>query len=130
NLMRPPSVELDFGECGAVELRESTPVRARVARIRGRGSAPGFSRRGHARAMDGIAPDGEINAACFFLQNALDQSQIGFFPDALLEGFAEFGVRSVIFRDQDDAGGSFVEAMHDSGPQRIAALGKFESATE
>src|SRR5207249_4169737 len=84
------------------------PVRARRAGIRDRRSAPGFSSRGHARAMDGIAPNGQLNAADAFLQNALYQSKVGFFHFALLERFPELGVCGVVLGDQDDSRSLFI----------------------
>src|SRR2546429_5648019 len=80
-------------------------------RSRDRRSAPGFSSRGHARAMDGIAPNGQLNAADAFLQNALYQSKVGFFHFALLERFPELGVCGVVLGDQDDSRSLFIETM-------------------
>ncbi len=76
--------------------------------------------------MDKIAPDGQFDAAGLFLQNALHQGQISFLYGALLERFSELGVRRIVLGHEDHAGSVFVEAMHDSGAQRIAAFGKFQ----
>src|SRR5437016_11594372 len=77
--MCPSGVELDLDQRSVGDVCEGAPVRARRAGIRDRRSAPGFSSRGHARAMDGIAPNGQLNAADAFLQNAPYQSKVGFF---------------------------------------------------
>src|SRR5436309_5238084 len=124
--MCPSGVELDLDQRSVGDVCEGAPVRARRAGIRDRRSAPGFSSRGHARAMDGIAPNGQLNAADAFLQNALYQSKVGFFHFALLERFPELGVCGVVLGDQYDSRSLFIETMHDSGAQPIAALGQLE----
>ena len=126
--MRPPSVELDLDQRGVASVRENAPVRARVARIRGSRSAPGFARRCHARAMDGIAANGELDGTSFFCQGSLHQREIGFLYCALLECFAKLRVSSIVLGDENHAGSFFVESVHDSGTQRIAAFGKFQTA--
>src|SRR5256884_1392417 len=109
--MCPSGVELDLDQRSVGDVCEGAPVRARRAGIRDRRSAPGFSSRGHARAMDGIAPNGQLNAADAFLQNALYQSKVGFFHFALLERFPELGVCGVVLGDQDDSRSLFIETM-------------------
>ena len=73
------------------------------------------------------APDGQHDAAGLFFQNALHHRQISFFYGALVERFAKLGVRRVILGNQNHAGSLFVEAMHDSGTQRVTAFGKLQA---
>src|SRR6516225_7896353 len=126
NLVRPPGVELDLDERSVVDVCEGAPVRARRAEVRDGRSAPGFSRGGHARAMDGIAPDGELDPADLFFETALYESKVGLSYLALLERFPELGVCGVVLGDQDDSRSLLVEAMHDSRAQPIATLGQLE----
>ncbi len=66
--------------------------------------------------------------ACF--EMAFDEGDVGFFDFAIAEGFAEPGVGEIVFGDEDDAGGFFVEAMDDAGAEDVAALGERLAAAE
>src|SRR5438477_2095416 len=66
-IRRPPSSTLfpytTLFRSRVVDICEDAPIRACCAGIRDGRPAPGLSRRGHARAMDGVAADGEFDAA-------------------------------------------------------------------
>jgi len=96
NLMRAARVELDFDERGIGECGEGTPIGACGARIGHSGAVPGFALHRHARAMDGVATDGQLDAAGFFLELTLHEGDVDFFHFALAKCFAEFGVRGVV----------------------------------
>src|SRR5947209_1478814 len=89
NLMRAPGVELDLYQSRAVDLGERLPVRARLARIRDGRSVPGLALRGHARAMDRIAPNGQLDTAGHFAENALQERYICLLDVSLAKRFAQ-----------------------------------------
>jgi hypothetical protein len=130
DLMRAASVELDLDERGAAEDGEGAPIRARGARIRDGCAAPGFFRRGHARAVNGVAADGQLDPARFFLEDSLHQGEVCFLHGALLEGFTELGMRRVVLGGQNHTGSFFVEPMYDSRAQRMATRGKGQAAAK
>src|SRR5713226_8486945 len=124
NLMRAPGVELDFHQRRAVDLCEGTPVRARFARMRDVRAVPRFALCRHARAMDGVAPDGQLDSAALLSENALHERDIRFLDGPLAKSLAKFRVRRVVLGDQDHARGFLVQAMNDSRPQWIPGLRK------
>src|SRR5215472_6913279 len=121
DLMRPPGGGLDVEEGGVSDICEGTPVRARVAGIRDGRSAPGLSLCGHARAVNGIASNRERDASALFLQDSLHQRNVGFLYRALAERFSQLGVGRIVLGHQNYSRRLFVQTMHDSRPQGIAA---------
>jgi len=119
--MRAAGVQLDFDERGAAESCESSPVGACFARISDGRAVPGFAHYSHAGAVDGIAANGQIDASGFFREFTLYQRDVSFLDGALAEGFAKFGVRGIIFGDEDNPGGFLVETVNDAGAEGIAA---------
>ena len=77
---------------------------------------------GHSDAALGVAGDGEVDGSRGVVEAAFDESDVGLLDLAAAEGFAEFRVGEVVFGDEDDAGGLFVEAMDDAGAEDVAAL--------
>src|SRR5438552_16798296 len=65
NLMRTSGMELDFHQRCVVDLCERFPIRARLARIGDGRTMPRFALRRHARSMNRVASDCQINAAAF-----------------------------------------------------------------
>jgi len=130
NLMRAARVELDLDESRAVNPGEGFPVGEGPAGIGDSSAAPGFAVYRHARAINRVAPDGEVDAASFFGKDPLHQSDVSLLDSTAAEGFAEFGVSRVILGDQDDAGSFLVQAMNDAGTKRIAALRERLTAAE
>src|SRR4029077_1599245 len=68
--------------------------------------------------------------AAIFSQEALHEGDVNLLDLALAEGFAELGVSGVIFGDEDDAGGVFIEAMNDAGAEGVATLRESLTAAE
>ena len=130
NLMRAAGMELDFDERGIGDGGEGTPIGACGAGIRHGGAVPSLALDSHARAMDGVATDGQLDAAGFFLELALHKSEVDFFHFALAKGFAELGVGGVVFGDENHAGSFFIQAVDDAGTQWIAGLRKRLAAAE
>ena len=130
NLMRAAGVELDFNERGVADSGEGTPIGARGARIGHYRAVPGLAFHRHARAMDRVAADGQLDAAGFFLELALHECYVDFFHFALAEGFAELGVSGVVFGDENHAGSFLVQAMDDAGTQGIGGLRERLTAAE
>ena len=122
NLMRASGVELDFHQRCVVDLCERFPIRARLARIGDGRTMPRFALRRHARSMNRVASDCQINAAAFLRKNALHQRDIRLLDGALAKRVPEFCVRHVVLGHQDHARSLLVQTMHDSRPQRIATL--------
>ena len=128
--MRAAGMELDFDERGIGDGGEGTPIGARGARIGHRRAVPGLAFDSHARAMDGIAADGQLDVAGFFLELPLHESDVGFFYFPLAESFAKLGVGGVVLGDENHAGSFLVQAVNDAGTQRIAGLRKRLAAAE
>jgi len=126
DLVRAAGVELHFEERSGVDAGEDAPVGAGFASVAENDAAAG----GHAGATIGIAGDGEVNGAAIFFQEALHESDVRFLDFASAEGFAELCVSGVIFGDEDDAGGVFIEAMHYAGAEGVATLGESLAAAE
>ncbi len=118
NLMRASGVELDFDERGGTKLLEDGPVGAGIAGVCGFAGRPG----GHSYAALGIAGDGKFDGAFCSGEFSLDEREIGFLNGTRAKGFGKFGVREIVFGDEDCAARIFVEAMNDSRAQRVAAL--------
>ncbi len=95
DLVGAAGVQLDFEERGRIDAGEGAPVRAGFAGFAEDEAAAG----GHAGAPVGVASDGEVDGAVVLFQEAFHQGEVDFFDLALAEGFAEFGVRGVIFGD-------------------------------
>ena len=64
------------------------------------------------------------------VEMAFDEGDVRLLDGASAEGFAEFGVGEIVFGDEDDAGGFFVEAMDDAGAEDVAALRERLAAAE
>src|SRR6266404_1306331 len=69
--------------------------------------------------MDGIAADWKVDFAGNFLKLAFYERDVGFLYGTGSKGLGQFRVGIVIFRNEDEAGGLFVETMHDSGTERV-----------
>ena len=126
NLVRTAGVKLNFDEGGGIDAREDAPVRAGRARIRKGGCAAG----GHAIAADGIAGDGQLDAAALFGEHALDEGDIGFLDAAFAKRLREEAVGEIVFRDEENARGFLVNAMNDAGAEGVATLRKGLAAAE
>jgi hypothetical protein len=118
DLVCAAGVKLNCEQRGSINWREDAPVGAGFAGVAKDDAAAG----GHAGTALGIAGDGQIDRPVLLFHKALHQGDVDFLDLALAEGFAELGVRGVVFGDQDDAGSIFVEAMHDAGAKSVAAL--------
>jgi len=125
DLVGAAGVELDFEERCWADAVEHTPVCAGCA-----GAIDDAAARGHADATIGVACDSELDAAFRFVDDAFDQREVGLFHQAIAEGFAEFAVGGVVFGDEDNAGGFFVEAVDDAGAEYVAALGERLAAAQ
>jgi len=90
----------------------------------GDSGAPIGATSGHAGAADKVASNGEIDGGVVFFEVAVEESDVGFGDLAAGEHFAEFAVGAVVFGDEDEAAGEFVEAMDDSGAEVATNVGK------
>jgi hypothetical protein len=59
-----------------------------------------------------VLPERRVNQAVIFVQMAVDDGQILFFNRAAFQNFSEFARDIGIFRDENDAAGFTVEAIH------------------
>src|SRR5882762_6237982 len=126
NLVRASGVKLNFCEGCVVDARDSAPIGARFAGVAEHDAAAGD----HARAISGVARDGQLDTAAGFFEMAFEERQVGLLHLALPKGFAKFRVRGIVFRYQDDARSAFVETMHDARTKGIAALRQRLSAAK
>src|SRR6184192_442196 len=124
--MRASGVELDLYERGGAKFLEDGPIGAGGASVCGFGGGA----RGHLYAAIGIARDGEFYAALCAGEFPVHEREIGLLHRARLKGFGEFGVSEIVFRDDDCAARVFVQAVDDTGPQRIATLRERLAAAE
>ncbi len=123
-------MSLDFDERGIGDGGKETPIGAGGAGI-GHGSAvPGLALNRHARAMNGVAPDGQLDAAGFFLELTLHEGDVDLLHFALAECFAKSRVGAVVFGDENHAGSFLVQAVDDAGTQWISGLRKRLAAPE
>ena len=118
DLVCAAGVKLHFEERGGIDTGQDVPVGAGFASVTEDDAAVSS----HAGAALGVASDGQVDGAATFLHLAVHEGDVGFLDLALAEAFAESGVSGVIFGDEDDAGGVFVEAMHDAGAKSVATL--------
>jgi hypothetical protein len=126
NLVGAPGVELNLDKRSGADAGEHVPVRASFAGIGQGGGTAG----GHAEAAFRVARDGQVDAAAVPLQKTVNESDVGLLDGAAAEGFAETGVRGVVFGDEDDPGGVLIEAMDQTRAQGIAANGKSLAAAQ
>jgi hypothetical protein len=118
DLMGSAGVKLNFHEGGRTDARKRAPVSTRFAGA----SQDETAARGHSNAAFWVARNREIDNARGGIQEAFDQSDVRLFHLTIAEGFAEFRVGEIVFRDENDAGGLFVEAMDDAGAKDVATL--------
>ena len=90
----------------------------------GDGGASVCSAGGHTDAADEVAGDREVDGGVVFFEMAVEESDIGLGDLALGEHLAEFAVGAVVFGDEDEAAGLFVEAMDDAGAEIAADVGE------
>lgn len=100
---------------GGCEPPQHFIVRDGAARVFG-------SADGHAGAANGIAPDGRIDGSASAWQVTLDQGNVSLVDAAGRKHLRQSGVRGVVFGNDDEPAGVFVEAMHYAGAQ-VAAGG-------
>src|SRR5712675_379215 len=105
NLVRASGVKLNFGECCVVDARDGAPIGARFAGVAQHDAAAC----GHSRAISGVARYGQLDMAAGFLEMAFEEPEVGLLHFALPKGFAEFRVRGIVFRYQNDTRSAFVE---------------------
>src|SRR5450432_3828749 len=77
NLMGAAGVELHLEQRGGVEAEKRAPVGAGFARIGDFYAVPGFLFGGHAHTADGVAADGELDAAVILFEVALYEGDVG-----------------------------------------------------
>jgi len=81
---------------------------------------------GHADASDEVTADGEVDGDVVFCKAALevsvDEGDIGLFELAGGEHLAELAMRAVVFGNEDDSAGLFVEAVDDARAEFAADL--------
>jgi hypothetical protein len=61
---------------------------------------------------------------------AVKEREVGFGYVALRKHFAELAVSAVVFGDEDEAAGLFVEAMDDPGAEVATYVGEFVEVEE
>lgn len=130
NLMGAAGVQSNFHERSGVHAQERAPISESFAGIGELRAMPGLLLNGHAHAAQGIATNGQCNAAGVFFQRTLHQGDVSFIDGALAESFAEFGMSRVIFCYEDYAGSFFVEAVNDAGAQEFSRMRERLAATE
>ena len=121
-LVRAAGVQTGLDQTETAEKQFRFPVRSR---------GPAFAAaRGHSGAAVQIAGYGQLDSPSLCFQFAVEQGDVNLLDLALLKFFHEFSMRGVGARDDEHAGGFFVEAMHDSGAQRPADGGERAEAIE
>lgn len=136
DLMRSTCVELDLEQSRGSKSGEFAPLGASLAHaatLIAMVLARLLSECFHARAVDGIAANRQLDFASLVFELAFDQGYIGFFYGAGAKRFSQFSVGIVVFCDDDEAGGLFIKTVHDSRAQRIrlrTAARKILSATQ
>jgi len=78
--------------------------------------------RGHAQAVDAIAPDGTLDFSARLVHSTVCQSQISFGDRTRLKLARKSRVAEVVLGNHEQSGGVFVQAMHDSRTVRPAGL--------
>ncbi len=69
---------------------------------------------GHFCAVPAVAGDGAVDRAGIFTRAAVDERDVGFENLAVAELFGKGFVGLLVFGDDDQAGGVFVEAVNDA----------------
>jgi hypothetical protein len=85
---------------------------------------------GHAGAADEVAGDGEGDGGVVFGEVAVEESDVGFGNLAAGEHLAELAVGAVVFGDEDETAGEFVEAVDDARAKIAADVGEFGEVEE
>src|SRR6266404_2115794 len=122
DLMRSTCVELDLEQSRGSKSGEFAPLgasRAHAATLIAMVLARLLSECFHARAVDGIAANRQLDFASSVFELAFDERDVGFFYGAGAKRFGQFSVGIVVFCDDDEAGGLFIKTVHDSGAQSI-----------
>lgn len=116
NLVSASGVNFDFQQSepaeGGVDPLEDFVV--------GDGFAASLEAGGHASASQAVAADGGGDGAMILFKSAVNERNVRFFDFAARELGAEAAVGIVIFGDEDEAAGGFVEAMDNTGT-KVAA---------
>src|ERR1700733_1595070 len=121
-LMRAAGVQTGLDQTEAAEKQFRFPVRTR---------GPAFAAAcSHSGAAVQIARYGQLDSPCLRFQFAVEQGDVNLLDLALLKLFHEFSMRGTGPRHDKRAGGSFVEAMDDSGAQWPADGGERAEAIE
>ena len=112
NLVRPPSLNLDFQQsevavAGLMSLQHS---------IMGNGIASSGAARCHPGASLLVAADRGIQRASIELHRPMHQRNVSLMYLAAREHLSQPGVRAVVLCNDNQAAGLFVQPMHDAGP--------------
>jgi len=126
DLMRAPGMKLDFKKRGGAEFLKNCPVGARDAGVLQFAGRTG----GHSYAALEIACDGKLDSASRGGEFTLHESKIGFVDGARAEVFGKFGVSEIVFGNENGTAGVFVEAVNDTGTQKIFGLRERLAASE
>ena len=73
---------------------------------------------GHAGAHNGVAANGFLDCAPADLGDAHDEGSVALESLSLAEGGCQLVMRGVVFRDDDEPTGLFIEAMNNAGAVR------------
>lgn len=136
DLMRSAGVGLDLEQRYRAKFGELVPFGAGLAAPDTCNSAPlagCISECFHARSVPRITADWQVDSAGVTFKFALGERKVSFFYGAGAKRFRQSGVGIVVFCDDDQAGGLFVETVHDSRPECIrlrSTAGKILSATQ
>ncbi len=114
-LMRPPGLKLDLQQRPPASFTQDAKARARLA------ATTSARDDGHPLALAGIAPDGSLDDPLDGGHASFDQGQIALDELVRLDLGGERRVRGGIFGDDQQTRRVLVEAVHDSGPLRLAA---------
>lgn len=80
---------------------------------------------GHSGATNEISTDGKVDGGVFAPQRAMDQSDVSLFKLTAGEHLAQFSMCTVIFGDNNDATGLFVQTVDDPWAQFAPNMGEF-----
>lgn len=108
-LVRAASMEVRFNECETIQALEHAPIGPRGAAVTSAGS--------HAGAAPKVARHRQFDSPGIQAQAAVEQSDVRFRHLAAPELLRQPLVRGVVPRDQQRAGRSSIEAMHNAGAQ-------------
>src|SRR2546421_13113859 len=117
-LVRAACMQLNLQESCVVDVRQSTPVGARLTRIRKHDA----SSSGHSDAALRVPRDGQIDAAALCFHVAMYQRDVGLFHFATPKEFTELRVGRIVLCHQDNSRGVFVEPVNNAWTQRVPAL--------